>query len=74
MNEVVFNQVLVHYKDDDSTEKILRYVQNSGRTWMGGSKWHGRSVIRISVCSWMTTKKDVDEVVELFQNGMDSIH
>ena len=73
-NEVVFNQVLVHYKDDDSTEKILRYLQNSGRTWMGGSKWHGRSVIRISVCSWMTTKKDVDEVVELFQNGMDSIH
>jgi len=47
-------------------------VQNSGRTWMAGSKWNDKSVIRISVCSWMTSENDIKEVLSLFENAIKS--
>jgi len=58
-NEVCFNQVLVHYGSSDLTREILRKVQELRVCWCGGSKWDGRDVIRISVCSWATTPEDV---------------
>ncbi len=71
-NDVVFNQVLAYYKDNETTESILYSVQNSGRTWMAGSKWNDKSVIRISVCSWMTSENDIKEVLSLFENAIKS--
>jgi hypothetical protein len=35
-----------------------------GNTWMTGSTWHGRSVLRISVSNWSTTKEDVARSLE----------
>ena len=66
LNEVCFNQVLVSHESPELTPEVLRKVQNSGVLWCGGSSWNGKPVIRISVCSYQTTFKDIDRCVEVF--------
>ena len=66
MNEVVFNQVMVACDSDDITTRTMENIQASGECWVGGSKWHGRTVIRISICSWATTKADVSRTCQAF--------
>ncbi len=65
-NDVVFNQVLASGTDDQETGATLEGVQASGECWCGGSKWQGRAVIRVSVCSWATTREDIDRSVAAF--------
>lgn len=66
LNDVVFNQVLIACGDDETTEKVLKNLQELRVCWCGGSQWHGRKVIRISVCSWATTAADVELCVASF--------
>ena len=63
VNEVVLNQVLVRFGDDDRTDRVIGAVQRSGACWMGGTTWHGMRLMRISVSSWRTTEADVDRSV-----------
>src|SRR6516225_2983788 len=65
-NEVVFNQVLASCNDDALTKATLKNIQSSGECWCGGSTWHGRAVIRISVCDWATTPKQIERSVRAF--------
>src|SRR2546423_11027726 len=65
-NDVVFNQVLVSCGDDALTKATVENIQRSGECWCGGSTWHGRSVIRISVCDWATTSKEMERTVGAF--------
>lgn len=65
-NDVVFNQVLVSCGTDEETGQTLAAIQELGECWCGGSTWHGRSVIRVSVCSWSTTREDIKRSVEAF--------
>jgi glutamate/tyrosine decarboxylase-like PLP-dependent enzyme len=61
LNEVVLNQVLVRFGDDDEmTRDVVRRVQLDGTCWLSGSTWQGRAVMRISVSNWSTTTADVD--------------
>ena len=69
LNDIVFNQVLVSCKDDDMTKKVLELVQKSGECWCGNAKWDGKYVIRVSVCSWATTEKDVNRSVKAFADA-----
>ena len=69
INDVVFNQVLVACDNDQKTKKIIDYIQKSGRCWVGGSVWEGKNVMRISVCSWMTGEKDIEDTIELFEDA-----
>ncbi|HVT22214.1 MAG TPA: pyridoxal-dependent decarboxylase [Mycobacteriales bacterium] len=62
-NDVVFNQVLVGFGDDATTDRVVAAVQGSGECWMGTTSWQGRRVMRISVSSWRTTAEDVDRSV-----------
>ncbi len=66
LNDVVFNQVLVAEDTPEKTIALMQNVQASGECWMGGSKWNGAPVIRISVCSWATTEEDVKRSVKAF--------
>lgn len=63
-NDVVLNQVLAAFGDDERTRRVLAAVQRSGVCWMGGTTWHGRAYLRISVSSWRTTENDVDRSAE----------
>jgi glutamate/tyrosine decarboxylase-like PLP-dependent enzyme len=60
LNEVVLNQVLVSFGSDDVTRRVIDGVQADGTCWCGGTVWHGRAAMRISVSSWATTEQDID--------------
>ncbi len=60
LNDVELNQVLVAFGDDDTTDRVVAAVQADGTCWCGGTTWHGRRAMRISVSSWATTTDDVD--------------
>lgn len=60
LNEVVLNQVLVCFGSTEETQRIIAEVQNEGTCWCGGTLWHGRTAMRISVSSWATTEEDVE--------------
>jgi glutamate/tyrosine decarboxylase-like PLP-dependent enzyme len=63
VNDVVLNQVLVRFGDDDETDCVIEATQRSGECWMGGTSWHGMRLMRISVANWRTTEADVDRSV-----------
>src|SRR4051795_7759906 len=65
-NDIVFNQVLTSCDDDALTRATLQNIQRSGECWCGGSTWHGRAVIRISVCDWATTPKQIERSARVF--------
>jgi glutamate/tyrosine decarboxylase-like PLP-dependent enzyme len=61
LNDVVLNQVLVRFDDDDAaTDGVVAAVQAEGTCWMGPTTWRGRRAMRISVSNWATTIEDVD--------------
>jgi glutamate/tyrosine decarboxylase-like PLP-dependent enzyme len=61
LNDVVLNQVLVRFGDDDEvTREVVRRVQEDGTCWLGGTDWQGRAAMRISVSSFRTTAEDVE--------------
>jgi glutamate/tyrosine decarboxylase-like PLP-dependent enzyme len=60
LNDVVLNQVLVSFGRPDVTEAVIRDIQIDGTCWCGGTQWHGKKAMRISVSSWATTAEDVD--------------
>ena len=65
LNNVVLNQVLVRFGDDDErTRAVIAAVQEDGTCWAGGTTWHGMAAMRISVSSWATTDADIDRSAE----------
>ncbi|MEO8033664.1 MAG: aminotransferase class V-fold PLP-dependent enzyme [Acidobacteriota bacterium] len=60
LNDVVLNQVLVRFDDDDArTREVVAAVQREGTCWLAGTTWHDRAAMRISVCNWATTEEDI---------------
>jgi glutamate/tyrosine decarboxylase-like PLP-dependent enzyme len=64
LNEVVLNQVLVSFGDDHATRRVIAALQLEGTCWCGGTVWHGKAAMRISVSSWATTDADVERSLE----------
>jgi glutamate/tyrosine decarboxylase-like PLP-dependent enzyme len=60
LNEVVLNQVLVSFGDEETTNRVIDSIQADGTCWCGGTVWQDQSAMRISVCSWATTEADVE--------------
>ena len=61
LNDVVLNQALVRFNDDDETTRaVVRRVQEDGTCWLGATDWQGRAAMRISVSSFRTTTDDVE--------------
>jgi glutamate/tyrosine decarboxylase-like PLP-dependent enzyme len=63
LNDVVLNQALVRFGDDERTRAVIARVQGDGTCWLGGTTWQGRAAMRISVSNWRTTEADVDRSV-----------
>ena len=64
LNDVVINQVLVSFGDDDTTRRVIDAVQLEGTCWCGGTLWKGRKAMRISVSSWATTESDIQKSLD----------
>ena len=69
LNDVVLNQVLLRFADDETTRAVLESVQRSGEAWMSGTTWDGRFAIRISVSNWRTSDNDVSRTVAAFEHA-----
>jgi glutamate/tyrosine decarboxylase-like PLP-dependent enzyme len=71
LNDVVLNQVLVRFGDDDEeTRSVIEAVQSSGEAWLGGTVWHGQAAARVSVSNWSTTEDDVDRLAAAFARSL----
>jgi glutamate/tyrosine decarboxylase-like PLP-dependent enzyme len=70
LNEIVLNQVLFRFADDDTTSAVLAAVQESGEAWMSGTTWDGRAAIRISVSNWRTSDEDVVRAAAAFRRAL----
>ena len=65
LNEVVLNQVLVRFGDDDDlTRRVVAGVQQDGTCWLSGTVWHGLAAMRISVSNWATSDADAERSAE----------
>jgi glutamate/tyrosine decarboxylase-like PLP-dependent enzyme len=73
LNDVVLNQVLFRFADDETTNAVLAGVQASGEAWMAGTTWDGRAAIRLSVSNWRTSESDIDRTVAAFEAALVSV-
>jgi glutamate/tyrosine decarboxylase-like PLP-dependent enzyme len=70
LNSVELNQVLVRFRapagrdGDAHTRAVIERVQQDGTCWLGGTTWHGRAAMRISVSGWCITDADADRSVD----------
>ncbi len=71
INDVVFNQILVRCETDEITSQVLNNIQNLRECWLGGSEWFGKKVMRVSICSWATTEKDVSRSIASFKKALE---
>ncbi len=69
LNEVVLNQVLFRFGDDERTDAALAAVQASGEIWLSGTTWDGRRAIRLSVSNWQTGDDEIDLAVAAFRRA-----
>jgi glutamate/tyrosine decarboxylase-like PLP-dependent enzyme len=72
INEVVLNQVLFRFEDDEHTDAALAAVQASGDVWLSGTTWDGRKAIRVSVSNWQTGDAETDLVVDSFRRATEA--
>jgi len=81
--EPVINQGLVRFLDgapgarqedhDRRTEEVIAAILATGEAFFGGSTWRGRRAMRVSVCSWRTTAKDVERAVAAVERALDAL-
>jgi glutamate/tyrosine decarboxylase-like PLP-dependent enzyme len=64
LNDVVYTQACVSFGDDERTRAITARLIADGETWMSGSRWRGRDVLRVSVSGWSTDEDDVRRSLE----------
>ena len=64
LNDIVLTQVLVSFGEPERTTRVIAGIQADGTCWCGGTVWHGRTALRISVSSWATTDEDVERSLE----------
>jgi glutamate/tyrosine decarboxylase-like PLP-dependent enzyme len=76
--EPVINQGLVRFLDpsgqnhDQRTDAIIAAILASGEAFFGGVTWQGKRAMRISLCNWMTSERDVERAIEAVQRAMQS--
>jgi glutamate/tyrosine decarboxylase-like PLP-dependent enzyme len=72
LNDVVLNQVLVRFGDDDEkTRQVVARVQREGTCWLGGTTWQGVAAMRISVSHWATSEEDAERSAEAILRCID---
>ncbi len=72
------NQGLVRFLDnsngageadhDRRTEEVIAAVLATGEAFFGATTWRGRRAMRVSVCNWQTSKRDVTRTIDAFRS------
>ncbi|MET9735687.1 pyridoxal-dependent decarboxylase [Streptomyces sp. NPDC006458] len=69
LNDVVFTQVCAAFDSDARTDRVIQRLLDEGTTWISGSTWRGRRVLRISVSNWSTTDDDVVRTLDALRRA-----
>jgi glutamate/tyrosine decarboxylase-like PLP-dependent enzyme len=74
------NQGLVRFPDprpgaseldhDRHTDEVIARIVSSGEAFFGGTNWKGRRAMRISVCNWRTSERDVSCAVRAVKEAV----
>lgn len=64
LNDITFTQVCFAFENDVRTNEICARLIDDPSIWISGSKWKGRSVLRVSVSNWSTNSDDIAVAVE----------
>ena len=72
LNDVVFTQVSTAWGDDDATQAVEQALVDDGETWMTGSTWRGRRVLRIAVSNWATDDEQVERTLRALDRARQS--
>ena len=71
VNDVVLNQVLVRFDDDDATtRRVVEQVLEDRVAYMSPTVFKGRAGMRISVSGWQTTQEDVERAVQAVRQAL----
>ncbi|HYI33095.1 MAG TPA: pyridoxal-dependent decarboxylase [Glaciibacter sp.] len=74
LNDVVFTQVSVSFGDDERTRNVIERLLAEGVTWMSGSRWRDRDVLRISVSNWSTDEADIAESLAAVERAAAAVY
>lgn len=69
LNDVGFTQVCIGFGSDERTRDVAARLCAEGVAWMSASRWHDRSVLRISVSNWATDPRAVADSVEAIRRA-----
>ena len=69
VNRVWSTQVCAMLPTDEETAALVSAVLEDGRAWMSGSRWHGRAVLRVSMCNWMTDADDIATALDVVRTA-----
>jgi glutamate/tyrosine decarboxylase-like PLP-dependent enzyme len=76
LNEVVLNQAIVSFGDDDLTTRTIAEIQRDGTCFLGGGRWRGAQIMRLSVIGLDTTEEDIrisaDAVIAAFRRAREN--
>ena len=64
LNDIVYTQVCVSFGTDERTRAVTARLLAEGTTWMSGSRWRDRDVLRVSVSNFSTDEDDVRRSVD----------
>ena len=70
LNDVVYTQLCLALETDERTHAVTERLLADGTTWMSGSTWRGRAVIRVSVSNWSTDDEDVERSVDALHRAV----
>ncbi|MEL6869896.1 MAG: aminotransferase class V-fold PLP-dependent enzyme [Pseudomonadota bacterium] len=70
LNRVVLNQVLCGFDDERDTQGLVDAIQEDGRVWFGGTRWHNRAAFRLSVSSWRTEQRHIERCLAIIREHL----
>jgi glutamate/tyrosine decarboxylase-like PLP-dependent enzyme len=64
LNRVCYTQICFAVGDQERTRAVAKELLADGATWMSGSSWAHREVIRVSVSNWSTDDEDIAKSID----------
>ncbi|MBV9290854.1 MAG: aspartate aminotransferase family protein [Frankiales bacterium] len=72
LNDVVYTQLSLAFGSDERTEAVTKALLADGTTWMSGSRWRDRAVMRVSVSNWSTDDNDIALSLDAIRRAVSS--
>ncbi len=71
----VINQGLVRFRAADGnhdrrTDAVIKRIQDAGIAWFGGVTWHDVRAMRVSVCNWLTSERDIERSIDAVREAL----